>query len=414
MKILAVDDEVKMRELLYEMLSRLGYECKTAANGREALSILQDDYFPIILSDVRMPLMDGIELLKNTKKIYPDIDVISMTGYSKDHTFVDVVKAGASDFILKPFSCDELKAKISRIIREKELKEKEHLMALFAELDPSPVLRFDRDGNILMANLSAIMSIPVDTQSLVGMSLTSILPDLGSLDLTSCINNGTILSHSTYIENRFFHFLIKGVPDLAIGQIYGTDITDRKLAEDELEKTKDYLENIIESSLDAIIVSDSKGYILKANRSFMKMLGYDEEVLIGKHLTEFSVTESGIHESTTGELLNLNWGFFNQEGSIVNNSPPEAERISHLETHFIRKDKKVVPAELNISYLHNREGSITGSVAVIRNITERKEKENEIKEARDFLESVIENSKDGILINDVNGYIISVNTALEK
>jgi len=413
-KILAVDDEVQMRELLHEMLSRFGYECKTAANGREALSILQDDYFPIIVSDVIMPVMDGIELLKNTKKSYPDIDVISMTGYSKDYTFVDVIKAGASDFILKPFSSDELEAKINRIIREKELKEKERLMALFAELDPSPVLRFDRNGKILMANPSTVTSLPVSTQPLLGMSLTSIIPGIGSLDLTTCINNGTILSHSTYIENRFFHFLIKGVPDLGIGQIYGADITDRKLAEDELQKTKDYLENIIESSLDAIIVSDRKGYILKANRSFMNMLDYDKEVLMGKHLTEFSVNESGIYESITGELVNVDWGFFNQEGAIANNSLPEAEMISQWESYFIRKDKKIVPTELNISYLRNREGCITGSVAVIRNITERREKEKEIKEARDFLESVIENSKDGIVINDLNGYIISVNTALEK
>ena len=414
MKILAVDDEVNMRNFLHDMLTSFGYECKTAANGREALNILQYDYFPIILSDIRMPVMDGIEFIKDTKKSYPDIDVISMTGYSKDYTFVDVVKAGASDFILKPFSSDELEAKLNRIIREKEFKEKERLMALFAELDPSPLLRFDRNGKILMANQSTVTSLPVGTQPLLGMSLTSIISGIGNMDLKSCINNGTVLSYDTYIGDRFFHFLIKGVPDLGIGQIYGTDITDRKLVEDALQKTKDYLENIIESSLDAIIVSDSKGYILMANRSFMKMLEYDEEVIIGKHLTEFSVNEGGIHESITGELVNVDWGFFNQERAIANNSLPEEKMISHWECYFIRKDKKVIPTELNISYLRNREGGITGSVAVIRDITERKQKENEIKEARDFLESVIENSKDGILINDVNGYTISANAALEK
>ena len=68
MKILAVDDEVNMRNFLHDMLTSFGYECKTAANGREALNILQYDYFPIILSDIRMPVMDGIEFIKDTKK----------------------------------------------------------------------------------------------------------------------------------------------------------------------------------------------------------------------------------------------------------------------------------------------------------------------------------------------------------
>ena len=124
MKVLFVDDEVEVRNTLYKMLTFLRYECKVAANGEEALGILKDDHFPIVITDVKMPGMDGIELLKRIKEDYPDLDVVITTAYSEDYTFTDMIKAGATDYILKPLSIDELEAKLSRIARERELKEK--------------------------------------------------------------------------------------------------------------------------------------------------------------------------------------------------------------------------------------------------------------------------------------------------
>ena len=95
MKILAVDDNEHIREILSEMLSRFGFECSTAANGREALDLMQRENFTLVLSDMRMPEMGGIELLHEIKKNYPDTDVISVTGYDANYTFTDVIKAGA-------------------------------------------------------------------------------------------------------------------------------------------------------------------------------------------------------------------------------------------------------------------------------------------------------------------------------
>ncbi len=136
MKILVVDDDLKVRETLHKLISRQGYECKTATNGREALEIVEEDNFSFVISDIKMPGMNGMELLKAIKKDYPDIDVIIMTAYSEDYTFTDVIKAGASDFISKPFSQDELEAKLGRIIKERKLRSdlvesRNKLMAIF-------------------------------------------------------------------------------------------------------------------------------------------------------------------------------------------------------------------------------------------------------------------------------------------
>ena len=115
MEILVVDDDVKVRETLIDMLSYSGFETTAATNGMEALRIMKEKDFPVVISDIRMPGMDGVELLREIKKNYSDTEVISITGYSQDYTFTDMVKAGASDFIAKPFSKDELEAKINRI-----------------------------------------------------------------------------------------------------------------------------------------------------------------------------------------------------------------------------------------------------------------------------------------------------------
>ncbi len=76
----------------------------------------------LVITDIRMPGMDGIELIKEIKSRHPDADVISVTGYAGDFTFTDVINAGASDFILKPFTENEVQAKLNRVIKERQLR----------------------------------------------------------------------------------------------------------------------------------------------------------------------------------------------------------------------------------------------------------------------------------------------------
>ena len=97
MKIVVVDDDRYLAELLSEMMTRFGYECRLASNGKEALALLQEDTVSIVLTDIKMPVMDGMELLREIKKNYPLVDVICMTGHGGSYTFTDVIKAGASD-----------------------------------------------------------------------------------------------------------------------------------------------------------------------------------------------------------------------------------------------------------------------------------------------------------------------------
>lgn len=126
--ILLVDDDPLVLELLSISIKSFGFEFECAYNGQEAIDILRDQEFTMVITDMMMPKVDGMELLSHIREKYPQTAVIVVTGYTGTFSYTDVIKAGASDFISKPFNSDELEAKINRILREQSLIIKlEHL-----------------------------------------------------------------------------------------------------------------------------------------------------------------------------------------------------------------------------------------------------------------------------------------------
>ncbi len=120
--ILVVDDEEPVRESLAHTLIQLGFNARTASSGSEALDILQDVNITFLVTDMKMPEMDGMELIRRVTEEYPEVCIIAMTGFAKGYGYVDVINAGATDFINKPFRLEELEAKIRRAIIERDIK----------------------------------------------------------------------------------------------------------------------------------------------------------------------------------------------------------------------------------------------------------------------------------------------------
>ncbi|MEI6126740.1 MAG: response regulator, partial [Pseudomonadota bacterium] len=102
--ILVVDDTPGIREALLKILSKEGFTVLTACDGEEAVKILQKHDVALVLTDLKMPGVDGAELLKIAKTISPDIEVVLITGHGTVDIAVDVMKDGAFDFIQKPFN----------------------------------------------------------------------------------------------------------------------------------------------------------------------------------------------------------------------------------------------------------------------------------------------------------------------
>jgi DNA-binding NtrC family response regulator len=121
--ILIVDDEPLVRRSLSELLTLSGYAVTSAADGKEALDLLKAYDADVVISDIKMPNIDGIQLVKKIKALHPDTQIILMTGYGSIENAVNAIREGAYDYITKPIVDNEIKIIIERIIKERQLKE---------------------------------------------------------------------------------------------------------------------------------------------------------------------------------------------------------------------------------------------------------------------------------------------------
>ena len=120
-RILVVDDEVDVGEMVSKIINLMGHEAVTAVNGKVALEILRNQPFSIMITDVKMPEMDGFELMKAVRDQFPGTYIICMTAHGASYSYTDVIGVGGADYITKPFTIDEMMAKLNRVIREKSL-----------------------------------------------------------------------------------------------------------------------------------------------------------------------------------------------------------------------------------------------------------------------------------------------------
>jgi len=118
--ILVVDDELSIRDSLKEWLEEEDFSVDMAASGKEALDILKDKTYALMLADIKMPEMDGTELLERAKAGYPDLTVVMMTAYATVETAVKAMKIGALDYLVKPFDPESLIPTVVRIFQEIE------------------------------------------------------------------------------------------------------------------------------------------------------------------------------------------------------------------------------------------------------------------------------------------------------
>lgn len=118
-KILAIDDENNIRHLIHKEFSLEGFEVVTAASGEEGLNLFNSRMFDMVLLDIKLPKLSGIEILKQMKQKSPATEVIMITGYGDIRTAVESIKLGARDYITKPFKLDELLALVRHVVKEK-------------------------------------------------------------------------------------------------------------------------------------------------------------------------------------------------------------------------------------------------------------------------------------------------------
>lgn len=120
-KVLIVDDEQELCNLLECFLSQAGHDCHTANNGAEALRVMAHQRFDVVITDIEMPVMDGISLTRDIIKNCGDLPIMIITGYSNDYTTNDAIQAGAREFIVKPFTSTEFMLRFAKMMRDFQL-----------------------------------------------------------------------------------------------------------------------------------------------------------------------------------------------------------------------------------------------------------------------------------------------------
>jgi two-component system response regulator FlrC len=154
--VLVVDDDPSMRMALSESLLSCGYEVETAVDGADALKKFSKGKYDVVITDMRMPKVGGMEVLRSVKKISPEVHVIVITAYGTVNTAVSAMKEGASDFIMKPFSLEDLESVVKNVFASNgegqgELRAKEETQSSFKE-----IITCDKKMNSLLELLKCV------------------------------------------------------------------------------------------------------------------------------------------------------------------------------------------------------------------------------------------------------------------
>jgi len=120
-RCLVVDDEPRLRQVLVRLMEQDGFSCLEASNGAEALAVLQRHPVVLVMTDLRMPRMDGVELLREVRARWPDVAVVLITAVADVEVAVSVLAIGAMDYLTKPFHLEEVRARVTQALEKRRL-----------------------------------------------------------------------------------------------------------------------------------------------------------------------------------------------------------------------------------------------------------------------------------------------------
>jgi len=258
LQILVVDDERDIRDGCERILTRKGYQVTKASNGEEGLKLLEKNHYTLVLLDLKMPGMDGLEVLPRIRRMHPETLVIIITGFATIETAIEAMKNGAYDFIPKPFKPDQLRIVIDRAVERKRLTdeakrlEQERLRTL-QDLDmeksrtrtiihalPEGVMVSTPDARVALMNPAFIRMLDLNGASKPGEAIDHYVADKDFCDLVATASQGDLpegqesLAYNFDVEERQF-FMAHSTPVMSdMGECLGAvtvlvDITELKM-----------------------------------------------------------------------------------------------------------------------------------------------------------------------------------------
>jgi PAS domain S-box-containing protein len=200
-RVLVVDDEVRIQKACQRLLTEEGCDVEVAENGIKGLKMLEEKHFDIILLDLMMPGMSGLDVLTDVKSSHPDTVVIVVTGYATLEHSIETMKKGAFDFLSKPFSPEELRLVIGKAIEflrtlQDITTEKSRMRVMINTLSDG-VLTTDNQKRIALANPAFLKAIGCRNTSVTGQNVSEVITDPSLLDM---IDQAINQPESTFAE----------------------------------------------------------------------------------------------------------------------------------------------------------------------------------------------------------------------
>jgi PAS domain S-box-containing protein len=376
-RLLVVDDETETLTPLCDLLSEWGYEVTGYTSCRESLEALKKQDFDLLLADLVMPEMDGIELMKAAMEIAPLIVCIIITGKGTIQTAVEAMKISAFDYVLKPIEWKTFKPILSRAMDVCRLRRSEEKYRVIIEDLTELICRFLPDGTLTFVNEAYCHYFGMKSEELVGKSFMPFIPEedremvhqqFNSLSLENPV---VTYEHRVILPNggiRWHQWTDRAIFD-GQGQVIefqsvGRDITERKLAEEALRESEEQYRELASSITDVFFAMDKDLKYIYWNKASENLTGISEKDAIGKSIYELF---PDIPEMRRAEGIYLD---------VLRTQQPQ---------NFINRyqigDKEYV-------FEINAYPSKQGLSVFVKDITERKQAEKELKRSHKQLRAL--------------------------
>jgi len=421
LRILLVDDDEDDRLVTRDMLAESGrawYELTAVASYEDALTAIKAGQHDVYLIDYRLGEHDGLGLLREVRAQGDRKPIVLLTGAGDYDVDVEAMKAGAADYLVKGQISPALLERSIRYAVERArtvdaLRESEQRFRLMADTAPVFIWIADRDGRCTFVNKRWLEFTGRQLEQELGDGwLESVHPD----DLDKCVQahrkafevraEFQIVCRLRRHDGQYRWVLNTGVPRSVDGQDFAghigscIDITDRKLAEDELAEARNYARNLIDSSLDIIVAVDMNRQIVEFNRAAEVTFGYQADEVLGQHvdvLYEDSSDGVRIHQAVR------DGGTF--AGEVTNR----------------RKDGSTFPVLLSASVLPDAKGQPLGVMGVSRDITELRAARSELEatlalvnKSREDMLAILNQLRLGIVMTDDHGGVTFLSQACQQ
>jgi two-component system, cell cycle sensor histidine kinase and response regulator CckA len=451
-KILVVDDEVELKNILVEALAAQGYETAGFTSGEEALEALRETAFDVLLTDLMMQGMDGIELVRKGVQVDPNLICIMMTGQGTIQTAVDAMKVGAFDYVLKPFRLQTMLPVLTRAMSTRHLRlENVQLREAVAIHELSETIAFTLDPQTVLSKLAdaALRQSEADEVSIL-------LPTRDGKELYVAVVRGEkrerllgeriplqdgisswvarerapLLLHGQVQDDRFVALWpradirsaisvplqvankLVGVINLnmtnrlrpfTLGQMKALTILAGTAAAalesaslyTQVQKAEENYRSIFENAVEGIFQSTPAGRFLTVNPAMARILGYDSPEEVVEDVADIS-----------------NQIYVHPEDRVKSNALEKDQGFLHgFEFEAYRKNGERIWLSLNRRVIRDENGIEIYREGSVENISERKRSEEELSKSEERYRDLVENAHDIIYSQDLEGNYTSMNQA---